>query len=470
MLISLLCLNACNKEGHKLNPDPGGLVPPTTEEENLIGNWRMEDDVNLELTDTPEEGNWRYIGGWCEYNCTPMQIDGRGYKDSRCLVLSAEDKTCDVGFAQVIKGLVPGKHYKVTARIKTEGVTGAGTAGAHVSLNYLWAPMSEGVMGTKDWTKVTLEFDATSDTETICLKLGSTTADVKGTAYFDNVVLSENHDLYIRNSKHLELVIDKKSVPVSDQIIDNWLANLDKMYESYAELFGWTPYSGRTIQIRAANIGAWAYAGNPIQWNKDYISSTLTTVGKGDWCFGLMHELGHDYNPGHFEYENSYFVPTQAWNFNEEVFANFRMYYGLTHVEGATVITDASVPDGMGKYEDKTMTFKGGEIKRMYKEYTSNCYDRTIGANVVAEMGNAICYCLCRIVDDYPWGWDAFKGAWEELYHTQKIAGEDNWTRWQKFDYLLTILDKHTPNGISVRDTFTTHELTIIEKQLTTEK
>ena len=74
--------------------------------------------------------------------------------------------------------------------------------------------------------------DVTENGEIIlCLRLGNTAASSKGLAYFDDVVLKENQDLYIRTSKHFRLVVSRDLVPISDQLIDEWLANMDDVYE-----------------------------------------------------------------------------------------------------------------------------------------------------------------------------------------------------------------------------------------------
>ena len=161
-------------------------------------------------------------------------------------------------------------------------------------------------------------------------------------------------------------MVDKKYVSISDSQIDEWLLKLDKVYEAYIELFsGRKPFEGKIVTLRSAAIDAWAYAGNPVQWNQDYISSALLNVGKGDWCFGIMHELGHNFAP----YISN---ATYTFDWNEELFANFRMYYALEKLN-AVVITDANIlqPDGSTKTETKT--YVGG-----ISSYFTNRKQRTV--------------------------------------------------------------------------------------------
>lgn len=451
-------LLACGNEG-KADPEtpegpPGSVVPDA---ENILSNWNMEEDVSMDVVSLPFYGNWGYIGGWNGQAATPYQMDSRGVDGSRCLVLVAADESVDVGFAQTVK-VQPGTPYKAMARVKTEAVSGG--AGAHLSLDYLWAPKSEAVTGTVDWTNVVLEFEPETDEVTLCLKLGNTAADCSGVAYFDNVSIKVNTDLYIMESEHVRLVIDKKYVSVSDDLIKEWLANLDKVYEAYRELFsGRVPFDGKKMSIRSAVIDAWAYAGDPIQWNRDYIESALLQLKKGDWCFGLMHEIGHNYAPHISD-------ATYSWNFNEELFANFRMYYALCKLNG-TVVTTASVPDGNGSYSSVEKTYVGKEIADLYKSDTENCYDRTIGQNRAVEMGNALCWCFIRMVDKY--GWDLWIDTFDELYSIPRNETEEqSMNQWQKFQYLMEYLNRHAPED--VYNSFTEAELRTIKAYLETQQ
>lgn len=441
--------------------------------ENLIKNPEMEDDVDLDLhTDVPGQYGWNWMGGWHSEKVQVMQSDDRGCNGSRCLVILSPNENTDCGFGQVVHGLVPGKPYKATARVKTESVTGG--AGAHIALDYLWAPRSNGVTGTSDWTTCTLEFEPDADSVVLCLKLGNTAADSRGVAYFDNVRLTYNTDLYIRTSaaEHFCLMADRKYISVSDGVIDDWLAKLDKVYESYVDLMGgMKPYGGNTIRIRAKVIDAWAYAGNPIEWNENYVAAALSKVSKGDWCFGLMHEMGHDFAPGHIYMEGSQKTGERfsSWIWNEEIFANFRMYYPLTHVDGIEIFQDGClksdengnlIQDSKGNYVSYQANYKGGEIVKMYKTESSNSYDLTIAKGRAVEMGNGMCYVLARMVEEC--GWKVWQDAFKYLYQfnsTYKTFNND----WERIEYLLGVLDKYSPNGKKASQTISAQELSVIK-------
>lgn len=455
---------SCSKSGNVT--DPGTDVPGTEVEKpssdsdddfsSIVGNADMEKDVSLDLKSEAIEGNWSYLGGWHQERAKVYHVENRGYKGSRCLAIHA-DQTVDVGFGQVIK-LIPDQPYKISARVKTENVSGG--AGAHLSLDYLWAPRSAPVTGTTDWTNVTLEIEPTTEEVVLCLKLGGTAADCSGVAYFDNVTVRYNDDLYIKESDHLKLVIDKSHLSVGENYIDEWLARLDQAYLAYKELFkGKIPYEKDRMVIRAApGIDAWAYAGDPIQWNSDYIASALMQLKKGDWIFGILHEMGHNFAPGRFN-------GTYAWNFNEELFANFRMYYVLDKLN-ATIVQTANIYNPDGTYTSVEKSYVGKEIMQLYKSECSNGYDMTIAKGRAVEMGNALCYCLCRMVDKY--GWQLWMDTYEYLYDiTPEQKPEAGMTGWDKFEYLMDALSMH--NYEDVRKSFTKAELNVIKEYLQTQ-
>lgn len=437
---------------------------PSDEDEtnpSLIVNGDMEDDISMDLSVVAVPKAWTYLGGWNEKAAIVEQKENSGVNNSRCLAITALDEETDVMFAQKVAGLKPGGYYKATAKVKTDMIVGG--MGANLCLDYLWAPTSGTLIGSHSkWQDVALEIDDVSENGevTLCLRLGNTAASSKGLVYFDNVVLKENKDLYIRTSRYFRLVVSKDLIPISDQLIDEWLANMDEVYDCYKELFkGKVPFDGKTISIRSKEIDAWAYAGNPIQWNKNYIYESLQTIRKGDWCFGIMHEIGHNFAP----YISN---ATYAWNWNEELFANFRMFYALEKLN-ATIITTASVVQADGSFKSQEKTYIGSELLQLYKSETDNCYDRTIGAGKAVEMGNALCYCLIRIKETY--GWELYQNVFEELYSIPRDEEQEKtMNQWQKFEYFLSVLAKHAK--VDTNELFSKQELQIIESYLSTQQ
>jgi len=97
----------------------------------------------------------------------------------------------------------------------------------------------------------------------------------------------------------------------------DWITKLDSSYLAYEELVGGRPYGGKMITILEVSQypGGWAVAGNPIKWHSPWIAPAFRQVNQGDWLFGILHELGHDFD---LDYK---------WVWHGEFFANFKMVY-----------------------------------------------------------------------------------------------------------------------------------------------
>ncbi|MCD6368917.1 MAG: M60 family metallopeptidase [Thermoproteales archaeon] len=116
--------------------------------------------------------------------------------------------------------------------------------------------------------------------------------------------------------RHIVLVIKKRNFDLFKDPLD-WIRKLDMAYEAYAELVGDVPYNGAKIVIEEVDKypGGWAVAGNPIKWYSPYIPDAIKQVNEGDWLFGILHEIGHDFD---LDYR---------WVWNAEFSANFKMVY-----------------------------------------------------------------------------------------------------------------------------------------------
>ena len=176
----------------------------------------------------------------------------------------------------------------------------------------------------------------------------------------------------------------------------------------------------------------------PILWSSNYsaVTSTFEELAQhGTWSFGLMHELGHVFNLGN-----------SSWNWNDEMFANFRMQYGLEQNQGKVWMDER--------------VYTGREILDMYKKD----YDNTVYTQV---NDNGIHYMLGRLAGPGGIGWEPFKAAFRELTTTGGAPSG----KYDKFEYLLSLLSKHatrlTGRDVDVKTQyFTEAELASIRKQL----
>ncbi len=415
--------------------DPGTTDPNKVElanatfENGLTGWTRVQDNAGAEAT--------------------VEVVDGQGVQSSRCLKIQQfpEDGKCYAGVQQTVSGLEPYTAYRLTARVRYSDIPdgeGCGACVFPIVSEQLWN-VSRFTYGTKlsDWTTISCDFVSEADgTAKIVCALGfwqggrANGGKSTGTVYFDNVGLHKVTDeLYMAEGEHVRIFMEPSKVVASPAKISEWLENLDKMYLSYKELVGGVPFDGKKIGIiTTSGLEYWAVAGNPVVWNVNYVEDTLNELVEHDtWSFGLMHELGHTFN-----------IKSANWNWNDEMFANFRMHYGLIQ-NGGKVWMDNRV-------------YTGNEILDMYKKD----YDKTIATQV---NDNGIHYMLARTAEKI--GWEPFMKTFAYL----NTGGGQGSNKYDKFIYFCRILSRYATevNGreIDVRnDCFTEDEIASIRKQL----
>jgi len=254
-------------------------------------------------------------------------------------------------------------------------------------------------------------------------------------------------NLFVQESKHIRLEILRPYLSISPDQVTVWLSCLDRMYEQYVDLMsGLTPYEGNKEKIRSEITGGWATTGGDyIRWTPCYIPETLNAfVNNGDWSFGILHEMAHSFGGqiGGFGTGNV------SYNWNEELFANFRMYLALT-----------KLPDAM---VDMGGAFRyGASIADYYQED----YDLKMAGERDLDEGIAM-WGLIRLGNYYQQnndhGFWLYKQAFE-IINTLPSSEEKTrcWTKWQKFNSFLDILSECA--GMDVRETFPTGELSLIE-------
>lgn len=385
-------------------------------------------------------------------DATALWSADQGIDGSGCIALSAENRGT-LYVTRTFEGLNPDKLYRATAWVRTEDVAEGRGAIMRVEIpesKQVWNA-SEFVYGTTDWQEVYIDFVAGADgSAELRLSLGSfpgtyNGGTAKGKAWWDNLVVRETTDeqIYSRQSEHIVLLVDKDKMVISDEEVDKWLSNLDKMYEAYHDLVGAVPFEGRKIRILTTpgiEPGYWALAGNPILWNNHVgIDKLLTrTVEKGDWNFGIMHEIGHTFSSGQI-------YGRAGWNWNDEIFANFRMSYGLEKVGGSMMQRD--------------VLYTGAEADNYYKIF----YDETIGAGVVRDNGDALHYTFLRVKERY--GWDVYKKAFRALYAMENSEIPHFENKADAVMFFLSVVSQAAGEDVT-KTCYTPEELEIIRKSL----
>jgi hypothetical protein len=105
---------------------------------------------------------------------------------------------------------------------------------------------------------------------------------------------------------------------------DRVLRWLDECYEAMQDLTGYTPYGGELIIIKESPRNpVWAYSGNPVLMNTQYVGGLIEEMNAGLMPFGWVHELGHDFDIPEELYDDWY-----VWNGRVcEGMANFKLMY-----------------------------------------------------------------------------------------------------------------------------------------------
>ena len=371
----------------------------------------------------------------------------QGIEGSRCLFVENKQKATK-GASFMMEGLVPGDIYRFSAMVKTEDVKDGRGAVLFIVPStvddQIWNA-SDFLYGTNDWTEVYVDVEAPeSGVIGLYCSLGGLEGTynggvASGKAWFDNVkVENVTKQLYIKEGKYVRFVLPKEMVTISDEKVAELLGHWDDVYEAYKDLVGNVPYNGRMITIMTTpgmERGYWALAGNPILWNSRVKNEVQLEryAEHGDWCFGLMHEIAHVFN-----------VDCSDWDWNDEIFANFRMSYALEKLQGAMT-------------QNKTLYV--GENASYYKL----AYDKTIGAGKAENNGDAIQYTLMRIKSEY--GWTIYKKAFRELRMMKSEDFADMTTPWHKFKFLLSVLSKYAGEDVE-KTCYTAEELQLLEKAL----
>lgn len=369
-----------------------------------------------------------------------------------CVRLSSGEKTA-LHVSHRLGGLECGKLYRVTARVKCADVKEGRGAVLYLAPDDLEQPWnaSEFVYGTTEWQEVYMDFvpDRNGEAEIRC-GLGFPWGTVNGgkasgTVWYDDVRVAPTPEeaVYSREGEHIVLKLDRDKVTISDEAVDRWLANLDRIYEAYGDLVGGVPYDGRKILLLntpGIESGYWALAGNPILWNNHVAVSKLLerTVEFDDWGFGIMHEIGHVFSSGTIR-------GAGRWNWNDEIFANFRMSYALEACDGTM--------------SQRDICYRGADAINYYKIF----FDETIGAGIPKNNGDALHYTFLRIKERY--GWEVYKQAFRMLYDLDDAELAHLETPYEKFRFFLSCVSKAAGEDV-VAATYTPEELALIERSL----
>ncbi len=243
-------------------------------------------------------------------------------------------------------------------------------------------------------------------------------------------------------SKHFILDVSWDKLSVLDDA-QAWLRKLDRAYDVYADFVGGVPYNGKKITILESTKWNqyWAVAGNPIHWSPAGITEEFERINAGSWSFGILHEIGHDFDDVQEE------GGPAPWCWNGEPTANFKMVFVIETLPDVVIFS--------GNNDKRYGSFSTGHprIKEMYRIEARRIGDeQQLNFSSIDELmnrrGDSITFHLIDLKDVI--GWQPFRLAFRELrlLPQHKIPS----AQLDKLKLFIETVSKHADHKYDIRD------------------
>ena len=297
-------------------PAPASSPKPVVESVNILSNPGFE----FGSADRPE--------GWTTTGWKPGEFiwDSTVAHSGRYSVKIESPQANDLRWVQKVN-VHSGSRYKFTAWVRTLNVgpsPEANDIGANLSIDGAFL-RSDDRKGTNDWTPLSLDIvtGPRDSSLTVELRLGYFAGTNTGTVWFDDASLElvEDLNIVVVEGRHVTLeLLGTDASKIRD--VPGWLRKLDIAYEHLAELVGSSPYDGGKIIVREVlPMKYGGLAGNPILINQQILNIDEMN-NHSDLNFGVIHELGHDFDLPPY---SGFYIGDGA--LNAEGWANLKVVY-----------------------------------------------------------------------------------------------------------------------------------------------
>ena len=196
------------------------------------------------------------------------------------------------------------------------------------------------------------------------------------------------------SGKHVIANLEKSDKALADStMFNNWINNMDAVYEALQDFTGYTPYMGDKITLRSVRESMsqdqpdgqnyWrlilGHSGNPVEILRPFYKSHMRRLNKSDWGDIPIHELCHDFD--------------NIWCFDAEVLAFLKTAYILDKFNAKVYRIDTDLQENVdGWYEDdEYYTFLKNDWFEGYKNSFEKGFYMPAGfAAILIEINNQI--------------------------------------------------------------------------------
>lgn len=242
---------------------------------------------------------------------------------------------------------------------------------------------------------------------------------------------------------------DKALASSSD--FNTWLTNMDKAYNAYKELTGYTPYNSKKIEMRSTRdnlndyfsiedgkdywwvvFGYYTWGSTAFQHSRAFYQGHMRRLSQGDWGDTPMHELSHVFD-------------NDKWNFDAETLAQLKLYYVVSTLDAKVYRPD--------RYDNNSNGWYTGDnyYTLLRSDRYLDSYDASFGNGTYASEG----FASILIDIQKKTGWNAFKKTFR--YFSGLSSGQVPDTDGEKLKLFLTKLKDYSGKDvlgyISSRDT-----------------
>ena len=210
------------------------------------------------------------------------------------------------------------------------------------------------------------------------------------------------------------------------------LGMLDETYKAMYKLTGNRPYNSANVLFKECPENPYfAYAGNPIVFNEKFVENSAKRMDRGEFDFGWVHELGHDFDD-----------VIGNW-YNYGTFTEFMANIKLSYVY-ETLVTDKKGYK-LESWVNKGVFVNGEAFNVEYflpfgVKYIDS--DRT-WETLISDEYHAMFY---EAIQKY--GWKCMKTFFRQYVKLSKSDIERPSTSLEKLELICAVLQNSTPESI----------------------